>query len=120
MGYTVAMLSLFPEILFLAPFSALIIRVAVAALLAYAAWTHVAERNATVRALSFFEGLVGAAILVGAWTQAAAILAAIFFVLPFVSSRMRLFATSTLLVALVLCASLIVTGAGALAFDLPL
>lgn len=114
------MLSLFPEMLFLAPFSALLIRLALAVLLAYAAWQHVTVRDLTIRSLSFVEAILAAALIVGAWTQGIAILAFILLALHALIPRLRLFATSTVLLALVICASLVVTGAGPLAFDLPL
>lgn len=114
------MLSLFPEILFLAPFSALLLRLALAVVLAYAAWLHIAQRDSTVRTLSFIEAALAVVIFVGAWTQAAALLAVIFLGLHLLIPRMRVYATSTILLSFVICLSLLVTGAGALAFDLPL
>lgn len=114
------MLSLFPEILFLAPFSALFIRIAIALTLGFAAWQHVASRDMTVRSLSFFEAILAAALIVGAWTQASAILALVLLALQLMIARLKVFATGTIVLALVMCVSLLVTGAGALAFDLPL
>lgn len=114
------MLSLFPEILFLAPFSAFLIRLAVAGVLAYAAWQHVAAKDLSVRSISFVEAILAAALFVGAWTQATALLALILIGLQWLLPRMRVSPTSTIALALIMCVSILVTGAGALAFDLPL
>lgn len=114
------MLSLFPEILFLAPFSALLLRLTLAIILAYAAWQHVAVRDITVRSFSFVEVVLAAVLFIGAWTQAAALLAFVFLALHLMIPRLRVYASGTIALALVMCASLLVTGAGALAFDLPL
>ena len=114
------MLSLFPQVLFLAPFSALVIRIALALVFAYAAWRHVAQGDTISRVLSFLKILVAAALLVGAWTQAVALVGALFALVGLLSPRTRIFPKSTVALVLVMCLSLVVTGAGALAFDLPL
>ena len=114
------MLSLFPQILFLAPFSAFLIRIALAALLAFAAWQHITRTDTTSRTLAVLELLAGAALLVGAWTQAVSIAGFFGILAGYVFPRMRVYPKSTMLLGLVLCLSLLVTGAGVFAFDLPL
>ena len=115
------MLSLFPEILFLAPFSIFLIRIALATTLAYSAWNHFggnAENNA--RVLAVLEIVAAIAIGVGVWTQAAALGAALILGATLALPRLRNVALGTALLALVMSLSLIVTGAGILSFDLPL
>lgn len=120
MRYTMRMLSLFPQILFLAPFSAFLIRVALAVLFAHASWRHVARPSISARIFALLEIAVAAALLAGAWTQAIAPAAALLILVGFFVPFLRVSARSTALLALVMCVSLLVTGAGALAFDLPL
>ena len=120
MGYTLDMLSLFPEILFLAPFSAFLIRVALALLLGLAAWKHFSHDEPSLRIFGILEIAAAAALLAGAWTQGVALLAFIGTALSFVFPRLRAYPLSTTLLALVMFLSLVVTGAGVLSFDLPL
>jgi uncharacterized membrane protein YkgB len=114
------MLSLFPQILFLAPFSALFLRISLAILFANASWRHVAQTNITTRIFAILEIAVAAALLAGAWTQAIALVGALLIVIGLFVPSLRISTRSTALLALVMCFSLLVTGAGAVAFDLPL
>lgn len=114
------MLSVFPEILFLSPFAALLIRVALALTFAHAAWRHVESGNIASRTLGILEGVAGVALFVGAWTQPAALLGAIISAVWLFQPTARAFAMSTVVLALVMSLSLILTGPGAFAFDLPL
>ncbi len=114
------MLSLFPEILFLAPFSAFLIRLSVAVLFGYAASKHFAEPDMTMRALAAIEGVCAAMLFLGLYAQGAALLGILLFFVHAFNPRFRTFPTSTGALLLVLCISLLVTGAGPLAFDLPL
>lgn len=111
------MLSIFPSILFLAPFSAFLIRIALAAVLGYAMWAHWKSGK---RGVSFIEGIVALAITLGSWTQIGAIIAGVIVTIWLWKPHLRPVARGTALLSLVLCLSLLVTGAGALAFDLPL
>lgn len=114
------MLSLFPELLFLAPFSALFIRVAVAAAFAYTASKRLPEPDMSVRALGVVEGIGAVMFFLGLYAQAAALVGlAIVGVYAF-APRFRIFPVSTVWLLFVLCLSLLITGAGPLAFDLPL
>lgn len=114
------MLSLFPQILFLAPFSAFLIRVALALLLGYAAWKHYSDQEVPVRVFAFLEIAAAAALLAGAWVQGVALAAFVGTAIGLALPRIRVFPMSTTLLSLVMFLSLVVTGAGVFAFDLPL
>ena len=114
------MLSLFPQILFLAPFSALLIRLTLVILLSLGAWHHMSHRDTLLRTLSILEVAAAAALFIGVWVQPVAIAAFLITLLALFVPKMRTYSLSTTLLTCVLSLSLIVTGAGALAFDLPL
>ncbi len=114
------MLSLFPQILFLAPLSAFIIRIALAILFAGASWRHISEPALTMRVFAIIEIAVAAALVAGTWTQAIALVAAALILAGLFVPSLRTSPRSTALLALVMSLSLVVTGAGAIAFDLPL
>ncbi len=114
------MLSLFPELLFLAPISAFVLRLALGALFAYTAWHHISRNDILVRILGIAEIALAASLITGSAVQVAAMIAAATIVLWIFVPKLHRWPMSTLLLALVLCASLLVTGAGAFAFDLPL
>jgi uncharacterized membrane protein YphA (DoxX/SURF4 family) len=139
MRYTIHMLSLFPQILFLAPAGTTLLRVAAAICFAYMAWFYWKEqaRLSGLEApvvgrlrpwmIVFGEivtGVVAALLLVGAWTQGVAIVAAIITLkqIAFFRRYHDVFPFSRSTYWLLLCISLmlIVTGAGGFAFDLPL
>ncbi len=111
------MFAIFPNILFLAPLAPLIIRVALAVVFVYCAWQHMKTRSLLASAL--IETIIATALAAGAWTQPAALLA-LFVLGTMLLQSSRPLARPTLFLALVMCLSLILTGAGALAFDLPL
>ncbi len=113
------MLSTLPELLFLAPFSAFLIRVALALTLAFAARHH-ARGSERVLWLALIEIMAAVALAFGTWTQVAAIAGVAIVCVWLVSPRVRPVARGTALLALVLSLSLTVTGAGAFAFDMPL
>lgn len=112
------MFSLFPEILFLTTFSAFLIRLTLAVILAFEAWRHMKNGGGGTY-LAVLQTALAGTLAFGAWTQASA-LATFALITVLLVRRQRFLPLSTLLVALVLCASLVVTGAGAFAFDLPL
>lgn len=114
------MLALFPEILFLAPFSALALRLTLAVLLSLAAWQKASSSSFDQKVFAAAEIAVAIALAAGVWTQAAALCALALFVAALFLDRSRVFPKSTILLAIVMCFSLLVTGPGALAFDLPL
>ncbi|MBI2610618.1 hypothetical protein HYW60_01635 [Candidatus Kaiserbacteria bacterium] len=114
------MLSVFPELLFLSPLAPFLLRIALAMLFALAAWNHVARPDAASRVLAIFEFVVAIALVVGAWTQPAALLGAIIAAVWFFQKTSRVYELSTILLTLVISLSLVITGAGAFAVDLPL
>lgn len=132
------MLSLFPQILFLAPLGTALLRLAVGITFLSLSYWHGARRGelAAVRfpvigrgawivwITVLWEGIVGLALVFGIYTQLVALFGAL-SALKFLIWRKRYpqfipldRATSALL--LVICLSLVVSGAGAYAFDLPL
>jgi len=113
------MLSVFPEILFLSPLAPFLIRLALGGVFVFAAWAHVQHPDIASRVLSILEFGIAIPLVVGAWTQPAALLGSIVIAVWLFQPR-RVYHLSTILLALVMALSLIVTGAGALAFDLPL
>jgi len=114
------MLSLFPELLFLAPLSALVIRVAAALAFGYAATAHVRTQNLSMRAIGIIEGVCAALLFFGGYTQAAAIIGIVLLLIYIFAPAYRTLPLTTNLLLVVLCLSLLVTGAGPFAFDLPL
>ena len=120
MGYTARMLSIFPDILFLSLYGTALIRVALAVTLAYSAWRHFEWPDITSRFLAGLEILTAALIVAGAWTQPAALVSAIIAAIWYFQPTSRVFPVSTIFLAFVISLSLILTGPGALAFDLPL
>ncbi|PIR82511.1 hypothetical protein COU20_01780 [Candidatus Kaiserbacteria bacterium CG10_big_fil_rev_8_21_14_0_10_59_10] len=114
------MLSLFPELLFLAPLSATLIRAAAALVFLYAAWHHITIiESRLLKALGIAEVGIALLLLAGIYTQAAALAGALVALL-WLSRGIRPLPLSTALLTFALTLSLLVTGAGALAFDLPL
>ena len=115
------MLSLFPALLFLAPLSALVIRVAIACLFILSSYTRTRSASSlflyTFTALEFVAAL---SLALGYWAQAGAVLGAVIVGVWFVIPSMRAYSKSTTLLMLILCLSILVTGPGAFAFDLPL
>ncbi len=105
------MLSLFPELLFLAPLSAVVIRVAAAY-----TFTHIASKRLCIpsaaRGFGIIEGVVAALLFLGLYTQAAAILGLIVSFIHISFPRFRILPLSTVILVAVMCASLLVTGPG--------
>lgn len=120
MQYTVTMVTLFPALLFLAPFSALVLRIALAASLGYSAWRHEGSQEALMRLLGVVELGIAVSLALGWGIQAGAVLAAAVVAVSLSVSRIRVLPLSTLWLLLALSLSILVTGAGAFAFDLPL
>ena len=114
------MLSVFPGLLFLAPFSALLIRIALALVLIFAVRKHWSRAEMIFRGLAAVELAVAVSLGAGVWTQIGAIVGACIVLCWFAFPTTRPVSFIATLLSLVLCLSLIVTGAGALAFDWPL
>lgn len=131
------MLSVFPEILFLSPFAATLLRIAVSVVFLYAAVLQirrieilreisvpiVGKGTWIVRASVLFDTVVGVLLLIGLYTQVAALLGAIAIVKSLVFAPSYLaqipVSRSTAILTTVILLSLLFTGAGAFAFDLP-
>ena len=133
------MLNPFPQLLVYGFFAPLLLRATVACVLFFVAW-HVHQKASILASITFplvgktrpwlmrlaasATALAGATLLAGYATQWSAILG-ILVALKLVWLKKELepalkLPTSTYLLVLVICLSLLVTGAGALAFDLPL
>ncbi len=132
------MLNTFPHLLVLGFFASTLLRVAVACLFFYASYSAYKHRD-TAAHLRFpiigeaswvgkftmlMYAAIGLMLLLGAYTQIAALLAGLTSIkgLLFCKRFGPLFPypRSTYLLILVICLSLLVSGAGAIAFDLPL
>ena len=132
------MLSLFPSLLFMAPLGIALLRVVVGLYLVYTAWCFLGEQDEIHAtriplfghlpyAVVWFGGLVygvlGALLIVGAWTQAVALLALVGFIKAWVFDRayatIRRFPRSTYTLLIVASLVLLVSGAGSFDFDLP-
>ncbi|MDO8521865.1 MAG: hypothetical protein Q7S08_01090 [bacterium] len=114
------MLSVFPDILFLAPFSYFLIRIALALVLIFAVRRHWSRTEMTFRGLAMIEVITAISIGAGAWTQLGALVGVLIALFWLVRPWARPVSFIATLLTLVLCLSLIITGAGPLAFDLPL
>ncbi|HEV8677377.1 MAG TPA: DoxX family membrane protein [Candidatus Paceibacterota bacterium] len=137
------MLTTFPSLLAFSFFAPAFLRAVVAACFAYQAITHFKNKRGVADEISdlakglsheaavWLAGLliiaelaVGILLFVGAWTQIAAILAILGFLkMAYFNDRLPTYAPlprSTYFVLVAICLSLLVTGAGAFAFDLPL
>src|SRR3989338_395458 len=114
------MLSVFPSILFLAPFSAFFIRITLALVLLYALKKHWSVTDIKFRLLAAAEFAVAVLIGAGAWTQVGALVGGALAIFWLVRPAMRPVSFIETLLTIVLCISLILTGAGPFAFDLPL
>ncbi len=114
------MLSLFPEILFLAPFSAFLIRISAALVFGYGAWKHLPVPAMSLRAYGVAEGLCALLLFFGVYVQAAAIVGFVLALIALFVTTYRTIPRSTMILLAVLSISLVVTGAGPFAFDLPL
>ncbi len=114
------MLSLFPQLLFLSPFAAFLLRLTLAAVFGYSAWTRIPHGSTLLRIFGAIDALIASALFLGISTQLAALIGALctayWLFKPSVSPLPR----STVALALIMSISLIVMGAGPFAFDLPL
>ena len=114
------MLVLFPQLLSLSWFAAFMIRITLMLVFVYAGYTHAGDKKVSLKVLGVVEVMLAGLLLVGAWTQAVAILAAIITGSWLGMKRIAPLPLSTMLLAFVVALSLILTGSGPFAFDLPL
>lgn len=122
------MLSLFPSLLTWDQVSPLIIRLTLGITLAYFGWRKIKDRGTSSGSNSHLYGgieiIVAVFMIVGLFTQLAALINAIILVIKltfkakegkFLSDGINYY-----ILLLVMCISLMLTGAGLFAFDLPL
>ena len=115
------MLSIFPELLFLAPLSALVIRATVAAMFALATYAHVRGATLFIYIMAALEAIATLSLAFGYYAQAGALLAALLATAWALLGRpARPYPLTTTLLLIIMCLSLLVTGPGAFAFDFPL
>ena len=132
------MLNPFPDLLVLGFFAPTIVRVAVGFVFLYAGYTHYLKRdmigNTTFPIIGkgdwiawgsiLFHTAVGAMLIFGYYTQIAALLGGIGALKGlWFAHRYRevfVFTRSTYILLAAICASLLLSGAGAFAFDIPL
>lgn len=116
------MLSMFPEIMFLSPFAALFIRIALALVIFYDGWSLFSKSGNTTRIAALCAFTAGALLFVGAWTQLIAIALVVTLLAEVLipSWKQSTLPSSTLALMIVMALTLVVTGAGPIAFDLPL
>ena len=114
------MLSVFPNILFLAPFSAFLIRVALALIFVFAASKHWYRAGIISKTFASVELAAAISIGAGALAQAGALAGAIIVIYWLARPAIRPVSFIAILLSLVLSVSLLLTGAGPFAFDFPL
>ena len=119
-------LSVFPYLLSYQQLSPVLIRLALGAIFIYWSYKGLRQSGAsnTHKATSIIEGLVGVLLVVGLWTQVAALIAAVGLAILLIQKiRTKAFLTGGVnytLILLILAISLLVTGPGWWAFDYPL
>lgn len=114
------MLSVFPALLFLSPFAALLIRLTLAGVFAYSAWTRSRDTRTFIKVFGTIDALFALMLLVGAYTQLAALGAMLCSIVWLIRSDWSPLPRSTTHLVIVLAVSALVLGAGPFAFDLPL
>ena len=117
------MLSFFPELLFLSPLAALLIRVAAAIVFGRSAYKHLTmDQRVWVKLFGVVEAIIAVLLFVGFLTQPAALLGliAIGVIFYLEMATKPILTQTTWWLMLVMCLSLLVLGAGPFAFDLPL
>lgn len=129
------MFNTFPTLLVYSFFAPLVLRIAIAVVFAYLSYHAFAHRKAAASPLPFVGGpwaalfaalaysIVGLLLLVGAYTQLAAVAGMALLGTATLAREHAAFtplSKSSVLLTFVILGSLLLTGAGALAFDLPL
>lgn len=115
------MLSLFPELLFLAPFSALLLRAVLVYFLLKAAYKHVSRTPEIMpRMVAAIEVGASLLLLLGAYAQLGALLSLFLAGFWLVHPRIRPVPHSTAALLFFISLSILITGPGAFAFDIPL
>lgn len=114
------MFSIFPPLLYLSGFAPLFLRLTLGSV--FVLWAY--KRFKTDKIKSIPEGLIGICLILGLATQLAALIAAIILGIRLVKKiKEKAFLTDGVnyyLILFIISISLIFTGAGFIAFDLPL
>ena len=119
------MTTFFPSLLSWSELSPLLIRLTTGAVFLYWAYGSMTSKAADPKdkVISTTEGIVGVLLVLGLWTQIVALAAVIDLVIRLIDKmRNRAFLTNGVnyyLILLVMALSLLLTGAGLIAFDLP-
>jgi hypothetical protein len=117
-------LSLFPTLLSYQQLSPVLIRLVLALIMIHWCYLGLKNNKGNKKIYDVIQGILGALILIGLWTQAAAGLAAIGFLICIIQKiRDRKFlnnGVNYMLILFVLAISLMLTGPGWFSFDLPL
>ncbi|MEK7646323.1 MAG: hypothetical protein AAB381_01350 [Patescibacteria group bacterium] len=120
------MLSLFPSLLSWGQLSPFILRIILGCVFLYWAYTAIRSKNiSTIEyVFGYIEGVAGLLLIAGLWVQGAALVACIKLVGCIIGKiRTGAFLTDGVnyyLILLAIAVSLLLTGAGFFAFDLPL
>jgi uncharacterized membrane protein YphA (DoxX/SURF4 family) len=120
------MLSLFPSLISWSQLSPFFIRLVLGIVLLHWAYKAIRARNISSfeKIFGYLEGLAGILLVIGLWVQAAALFACIKLIICLGGKiRRKQFLTDGVnyyLILLVLAISLLLTGAGFFAFDMPL
>ena len=120
------MLSAFPYLLSFQQLSPVLIRLTLGGIMLYWGYKGLRDpkQSGQMKIADVLEILIGIAFVIGLWTQVAALVAAIGFIVCIVQKiRTKAFFTNGvnyMFILLVLALSLLVTGPGLFAFDYPL
>lgn len=115
------MLTLFPQLLFLSAFAPLVIRIIVGLASLRRASLHIKHKNVTHSVLSILFVLTGIALIVGFQTQLMAVVSAVLLILSLIPIfRNSHTSKEATLILIFIVLTLVVTGAGLYAIDLPL
>lgn len=114
------MLSLFPQLLFLSPFAAFLIRLALAVVFGYSAYARIPHGATLLKVFGVIDALIALALFLGFSTQLAALAGLICTIAWLARADWNPYPKSTTALAAVMCLSLLLLGAGPFAFDLPL
>lgn len=119
------MLSLFPSLLVYELVAPLLLRLTLGAILIFWSYGKLKERrSAAANTVSLIEGIAGILLVIGLYTQLAALVAAIIFCVHlFKKLQTKSLFTNGVnyyFILLIISLSLLVLGPGILAFDLPL
>jgi len=98
----------------------MLMRLTAAVAFGYGSWKHIFHGSRALRALGIIELAIGVILLVGAWTQAVALLGLLVILGWIFIHRTRPVSRVEALLLLIIVLSLVVTGPGPYAFDLPL